>query len=292
MKRAIQRGSRRLRHHAVIHLLYVCCLIPSMLTAALVAAAQAHNAQSGPLRNVGIEQRLNEQVPLDLMFRDEEGRAVRLGDYFDAKPAILALVYYQCSMLCPLRLDGLVSSLRALPFNVGDQFTVITVSIDPRETAALAAAQKKLHLRNYRRPGADQGWHFLTGDEAAITRLADAVGFRYTYDAGRDEYAHASGITVLTPRGRVSSYLYGIEPPPKDLRLALVEASANRIGSLVDQVLLLCYHYDPATGRYSAMAMNIVRLGGVLTVLALGAFVGTMWRRDFQRERGKLGGGS
>jgi protein SCO1 len=292
MKRAISKGHRGLRYHAIIHLLYACCLIPSMLTAALPAAAQAHDVQSGPLSNVGIEQRLNEQVPLDLTFRDEAGRAVQLGDYFDGKPVILALAYYKCSMLCPLRLDGLVSSLRALPFNVGDQFAVITVSIDPRETAPLAAAQKKLHLRNYMRPGADRGWHFLTGDEAAIARLADAVGFRYTYDAGRDEYAHASGITVLTPQGRVSSYLYGIEPPPKDLRLALVEASANRIGSLVDQVLLLCYHYDPATGRYSAMAMNVVRLGGVLTVLALGAFVGTMWWRDPQRGRGKTGGRS
>jgi protein SCO1/2 len=287
MKRAISREHRRPRHHAIIHLLYACCLMPSMLT-----VAQAHDAPSGLLGNVGIEQRLNEQVSLDLMFQDEAGRAVRLGDYFDGKPVILALAYYKCSMLCPLRLDGLVSSLRALPFNVGAQFTVITVSIDPRETAPLAAAQKKMLLRNYARPGADQGWHFLTGDEAAITRLADAVGFRYTYDAGRDEYAHASGITVLTPQGRVSSYLYGIELPPKDLRLALVEASANRIGSLVDQVLLLCYHYDPATGRYSAMAMNVVRLGGVLTVLALGAFVGTMWRRDFRRERGKIRGGS
>jgi protein SCO1/2 len=292
MNRALPRGHRVLRYRAVIHLLSTCCLMTLALTAVLVAGAQAHKAQPGLLGKVGIEQRLTEQVPLDLAFRDEAGRAVRLGDYFDGKPAILALVYYECSVLCPLRLDGLVSSLRALPFNVGDQFTVVTLSIDPRETAPLAAAKKEVFLRHYARPCAAHGWHFLIGEETAIARLAEAVGFRYAYDAVRDEYAHASGITVLTPQGKVASYFYGIEPPPKDLRLALVEASANTIGSLVDQVLLLCFHYDPATARYGAAAINAVRLGGVLTVLALGAFIGTMSWREIKRGRGKAGGGS
>lgn len=292
MKRAIQRRGGNLRDHAVTRLFSACCLIPPLLTAALVAAGQAHEVRSELLSHVGIEQRLNAQVPLDLMFQDDAGRAVRLGEYFDDAPVILALVYYQCSMLCPLRLDGLVSSLRALPFTIGDELRVITVSIDPRETASLAAAQKQAYLRDYARPGAGRGWHFLTGDEAAIANLAEAVGFHYAYDPGRDEYAHASGITVLTPRGKVSRYLYGIEPSPKDLRLALVEASAHKIGSLVDQVLLLCYAYDPATGGYSGLAMNVVRLGGVLTALALGAFVGTMWWRDVRRGRGASRGGS
>jgi len=236
------------------------------------------------LQYVGMEQRLGQQVPLDLAFHDETGRPVRLGDYFGSKPVILALTYYECSKLCPAILEGLVSSLRVLSFNVGDQFTVITISFNPNEAPTLAAARKEEYLQRYGRPGAAEGWHFLTGEIASIERLAQAVGFRYVYDAKQNQYVHASGILVLTPQGKISHYFYGIEYAPRDLRLSLVEASANKIGSLVDQVLLLCYHYNPVTGKYTMIVLNALRVGGVLTVLALGTFVFVMLRRDLNTK--------
>jgi protein SCO1 len=253
----------------------------ALLLLAGAAPVRAENTTKPPvLANVGIDQHLNEQVPLDLMFRDETGQPVRLGQYFGNKPVILALVYYECPMLCTLTLNGLASAMKALTFNVGDQFNVVTVSFNPQETPALAAAKKKTYLKRYGRPGADKGWHFLTGDEASIRRLAKAVGFRYQYLPEKKQYAHAAGITLLTPQGRIARYFFGVEFSPRDLRLGLVEASNNKIGSPVDQVLLYCYHYDPATGKYGAVAMNFVRLGGGLTVLALGGFMLVMWRRD------------
>jgi protein SCO1/2 len=217
------------------------------------------------------------------------GRSVRLGDYFGQKPVILALVAYECRMLCPLRLEGLVHSLRALSLSAGEQFAVVTVSVDPRESPALAAAVKRQYMQQYARPGAEKGWHFLTGEERAIEQLASAAGFRYAYVAQQDQYVHANGITVLTPQGTIARYFYGIEYAPRDLRLALLEASAGKVGSLVDQVLLLCYRYDPTTGRYSAVALRSVRLGGLLTVLALGSFIGVMWHRERLGKRGKIG---
>jgi len=198
---------------------------------------------------------------------------------------LLVPAYYECPMLCTIVLNGVVSALRALPFDVGKEFRVVTFSFNPRETSELAAAKKTTYLEDYRRPGAAAGWHFLTGDEPSIAALTQAIGFRYAWDEASKQYAHASGIVVLTPAGRISHYFFGVEFAPRDLRLALVEASGEHIGSLVDQLLLFCFHYDPATGRYSRVALNAVRAGGVLTLAVLVAFVVLMLRRDAKRAR-------
>jgi protein SCO1/2 len=246
-----------------------------------------------PLRDVGFDQRLGADVPLDLLFRDESGQEIPLGRYFgEQRPVILSLVYYRCPMLCTLVLNGLTSSLKALPFAAGREFEIVTVSFDPRETPALAAAKKAAYLERYGRPEAGEGWHFLTGDEDPIRRLADAVGFRYTYDPELDQYAHASGILVLTPEGKIARVFYGVEYAPRDLRLGLVEASQNRIGTLVDQLLLFCFHYDPAAGKYGAVALNLVRAGGVVTVLGGGLAIASLLRRERRRaSRITAGGG-
>ncbi len=258
------------------------------LAAALLVLA-AHRATAAPapedgrpplLREVGFDQRIGQPVPLDLAFRDESGRTLRLRDYFGGKPVLLVPAYYECPMLCTLVLNGVVSALRALPFDVGNQFTVVTFSINPREKNELAAAKKKTYLEAYRRQGAEAGWHFLTGDEEAIQRLTQAIGFRYAWDPAQRQYAHASGIVVLTPRGTLARYFYGVDYAPRDLRLALVEAAEERIGSVVDQLLLFCFHYDPATGRYSWVALGAVRLGGGLTLLALVTGIVVLLRRD------------
>jgi len=227
------------------------------------------------LQGVGFDQRLNEQVPLDLRFADESGKSVRFGDYFGRRPVILVLAYYQCPRLCNLVLNGLVQGMLEMPFTAGKEFDVVTVSFDPRETPELAASKKESYLHRYGRPGADTGWHFLTGNEADIRRLTDAVGFRYRFDPQQNQFIHASGIMILTPEGRISRYLYDIRYSGRDLRLGLVEASQHRIGSPVDEILLYCFHYDPAIGKYSARVMTFVRIGGVLTMLAIGVFV---WR--------------
>jgi protein SCO1 len=244
----------------------------------------AHDERPVALRGVDLQQKLGSQLPLDLEFRDEAGRTVRLENYLGRRPVILSLVYYSCEDLCPLVLESLVRSLRPLTFNIGDQFDVITLSFDSRDTPALAAAKKSEALKQYGRPGAGNGWHFLTGDEASIRRLTEAVGFRYNYESDKDRFGHASGIILLTPEGKVARYFYGIEYSPRDLRLGLIEASANKIGSPIDQLLLFCYHYDPATGRYSLLITNIIRLGALATVLVLGAFIMLMLRRDRNRK--------
>jgi protein SCO1/2 len=263
-------------------------MFPLVLLWAASAAAQPRSPQPvGPpasekpaiVREVGVDQRLNERVPLDLAFADENGREVRLGDYFGRRPVVLALVYYECPMLCTQVLNGLVSALRVLAFDAGREFDVVAVSFDPGEGPDLARAKRQAYLERYGRPGTAEGWHFLTGTPASIERLTRAVGFRYAYDKPRDQFAHGAAITVLTPSGVISRYFYGIEYAPRDLRLGLIEASANRIGSLADQVLLLCYHYDPMTGRYGFIALTLVRIGAVLTVAALATFY---W---FERRR-------
>ncbi len=253
----------------------------------MLLAGGAVSAQTGlpqSLRDVGIDQRLNEQLPLEAVFRDEMGRQVRLGDYFGSRPVILSLVYYDCPMLCTMVLNGMVRTLRSLPLSVGADFDVVTLSFDPTEGPELAAAKKEQYINSYRRPGADRGWHFLTGDEPSIHLVTEAAGFRYTYDSKTGQYAHASGIIVVTPNGKIARYLYGIEYPARDLRLALVEASANRIGSPVDQVLLYCFHYDPATGKYGLVIMNVIRVLGGATVLILATFMVVMFRRDRRRK--------
>ena len=220
-------------------------------------------ALPGALQGVGIDQRLDQEVSLDLMFKDEAGRDVPLSSFFKrGKPVILAPVYYRCPMLCTQILNGLASSLKAVSLVPGKDFEIVAVSFDPKDTPETAASKKQMYMRRYGRAGTANGWHLLTGNEANIKALMDTIGYHYKYDAATDQYAHASGIMVLTPEGRLSRYFYGVEYAPVDVRLGLVEASKNKIGSAVDQILLFCYHYDPATGKYGAVVMNMVRLAG------------------------------
>lgn len=238
------------------------------------------------LDQVGIDQRLNQQVPLDAAFVDDHGQAVQLKQYFGSRPVILILVYYQCPMLCTQVLNGFTGAMNGIVrFNIGREFNVVTVSIDPRDTAEDAAAAKKRYLARYRRPEAEQGWHFLTGKKDQIDALAQAVGFRYAWDPEIQQFAHASGIMLLTPDGRLAQYYYGIEYAPRDIQLGLIEASKGKIGNVVDQVLLYCYHYDPRQGRYGAAIFNVLRLGALATVLALGGFMLLMFRRDSHAAR-------
>jgi len=232
------------------------------------------------LREVGIDQRLNEQIPANLAFRDSSGELVRLGDYFGRKPLVLALVYYECPMLCTLVLNGLVRALRAMPMDIGKDFEIITVSFNPSEGPELAAAKKQEYLSRYKRDGAANGWHFLTGEESQIHALTAAAGFRYRYDPETKQFSHASGIMILTPDGKLSRYQYGVEYSARDLRLALVEAAAGEIGTPVDQILLYCFHYDPITGKYGLVIMNVIRILGGATVFGLLGFVLLMLRRD------------
>ena len=250
--------------------------------AAQMGAPQAQLAPPPPrlLNDVAIEQNLNAQVPLGLMFKDENGRQVRLGDYFGQKPVVLALVYYDCPMLCTEVLNGMTSAFRVLKFDVGKQFNVVTVSFDPREAPALAAAKKKTYLQRYDRPGAEAGWHFLTGQQSSIQALTKAVGFHYQWDPQTQQYAHATAIMVLTPQGKVAQYYYGVEYSPRDLRLGLIQASQNKIGTLVDQVLLYCYHYDPRSGKYGAIVSRIISIAGAITVVVLGGFLILMFRLE------------
>jgi protein SCO1 len=231
------------------------------------------------LKNVGIQQNLNQQIPPDLAFTDDLGRPVRLGDYFGKKPLILNLVYYNCPMLCGEVLSGLEHSLGMMTFDVGKEFDVITVSFDPTETPEMAAKKKAEFLRRYKRTGAEQGWHFLVGKQDAIDALTKAAGFEYQYDEKSKQFAHATAIMILTPEGKIAQYYYGVEYPPKDLRLGLVEAGKGNIGNVVDALLLYCYHYDPEQGKYSATILRVLRLAGVATMLFLGTFIFVMIRR-------------
>lgn len=236
------------------------------------------NVRPPYLQNVGIEQHLNGQVPPDLNFMDDTGHAVKLGDYFGSKPIILNLVYYNCTMLCGEALAGLTGAMKMIKFDVGKEFEVVTVSFNPKETPEIAAAKKKDYLARYGRTGAAAGWHFLTGPPESINALTKAVGFQYQYDERNNQYAHATAIMVLTPQGRISRYFYGVDFPPKDLRMGLVEASQEKIGNPIDQVLLYCYHYDPATGKYGAVVSNMLKLGGGLTIAFLIAMFLVLWR--------------
>jgi protein SCO1/2 len=270
--------------------------VAAMLAAPATAAAQAGAARPGygtapstgeptaekpPItRRIGIDQKLNQQVPLDLAFTDESGREVRLGDYFGRRPVVLALVYYECPMLCTQVLNGVTTALGVLNFTVGQEFDVVAVSINPSETPQLAAQKKAAYVQRYGRPGSESGWHFLTGRQESIERLAQAVGFRYEYDEATRQYVHAAGVEVLTPKGVISKYFYGIEYSSRDLKFGLMEASEERIGSAIDSVLLLCYHYDPTTGKYGATAITAIRIGGVATVVAFLSFLFVSLRRE------------
>jgi protein SCO1 len=270
------------------------CLVPfAVLLGAAVAAQQPGLPGAGPheqgpvstavpaqLKDVTFEQRLDTRLPLDAPFRDESGRQVRLGDYFGTRPVVLAFVYYSCPMLCTQVLNGMSSAVKGMPFTVGTDFDVVYVSFDPRDTPETAAAKKAAQLDDYRQASTARGWHYLTGDEASIRRVTDAAGFSYRWDEASGQYAHVSGVLVATPDGRLSRYFYGVEYSPKELRMAIVESSEGRVGSVVDQLLLYCYHYDPATGRYGAAAMNLVRLGGAVTLALLVGFIWVMRRRE------------
>jgi protein SCO1/2 len=254
------------------------------LSAALLATPNLGTAQE-PLpqdliRQVGFDQKLGEQLPSGLTFTDSMGRPVRLADYFGEKPVILALGYYECPMLCSLVRNGLYDSLKQLDFTVGNEFEVVIVSIDPAETPEDAEVKRQVSIMNYERPTSEDGWHFLVGQADSIEQLAEAIGFRYAYDEEIDQYVHPSGIVVLTPEGQISRYFYGIDYPAQDLRLGLVEAADNEIGSPVDQLLLMCYHYDPVSGEYTLFIMNIIRMIGLATVAIVGVVLFFMFRRD------------
>jgi protein SCO1 len=268
----------------IIRQLFLPCISATMLfasqpqLAAVPEGAQITKTLPSVLREVGIDQKLNNQIPLDLVFRDETGRSVALGQYFGKRPVILALVYYDCPMLCTVALNGLLHSLKELTFTVGQQMEIVTVSFDPTEAPSLAAAKKAVYVGLYNRPGAAAAWHFLTGEEASIRRLTQAVGFRYNYDPRTKQYFHATGIMVLTPQGRLARYFYGIQYPVNNLRLGLVEASAGKIGSPVDELMLYCSQYDPGTGKYSVIITHVLKLGALVTVLSLASLVLAMSR--------------
>jgi protein SCO1/2 len=263
------------------------------LAALLSAAAPAHAQYANPpersmsasrkpaiLENVGIDQKIGQQLPLDLVFKDESGRDVTLGEFFGTRPVVLALAYYECPMLCTQVLNGMTGALKTLSFDAGKDFDVVVVSIDPMDGFRLAADKKATYVRQYGRPATEGGWHFLTGKDASIKPLANAIGFRYAYDANLKQFAHGAAIYVATPKGLVARYFLGIDFAPRDLRLALVEASNNRLGSVADQVLLLCYHYDPATGKYGVAILNAVRIGFIATVTGFLTFLFISLRRD------------
>ena len=269
-----------------------------ILTGACVAVATLASAQgmAGPvyrpatpppalLSKVGIDQDLNQQIPLDLAFKDENGRAVKLSDYFGSKPVVLSLVYYECPMLCTETLNGMVSAFKVLKFTPGKEFNVLTVSFDAKETPALAAEKKANYLRMYGRPGAENGWHFLTGSQASIDALTKAVGFHYAWDQKTQQFAHATAIMLLTPQGKIAQYYYGVEYSPRDLRLGIVQASNGKTGTVVDQVLLYCFHYDPRSGKYGAVITRVLQVAGVVTIVFLGGFMFLMFRLEPKEDQ-------
>jgi len=284
-----------LRHRSTIRGIYLCVFL---LLGAVSAWAQAapqlqpgerySNGKPPILDQVGIDQRINQTIPLDLTFMDENGQPVQLRQYFGQKPVIIAMVYYQCPMLCSQVLNGMSGVFNGIRrFDVGRDFTVLTVSFDPRDTPQNALEEKNKFLGRYRRPGAREGWHFLTGKQDQIQALTNALGFRYAWDPEIKQYAHASAIMLVTPDGHIAQYYYGIEYPPRDLQLGIVEASRGKVGNVVDQVLLYCYHYDPAKGKYGAVIFNILRVTAAATLLLLGGFIILMVRREHSGQQVK-----
>jgi protein SCO1 len=267
-------------------ILCALALLGSVATAQIVGPPDFKRVKPPGLEHVGIDQRLNEQVPLDLEFQDEQGKTVKLGEYFkEGRPVVLNLVYYQCPMLCGEVLQGLSAAAKVLKFTPGKEYEIVTVSIDPRENSQMAAAKKANFMKRLDRAGAEEGWHFLVGKQPQIDQLANSIGWHYQYDPKSDQFAHAAGVVLVTPTGRVAQYYYGVEYSARDMRLGIIEASENKIGSLADEVTLYCYHYDPRTGKYGPVITNIVRLGGVLTIFVLGGFLALMFRREPGRSQ-------
>jgi protein SCO1/2 len=290
MARAIQHGPisaegalpsvARAAFLASVALVFALLSLAPRAGAQLIDPMQNLGQRPELLKDVGIDQKLNDEIPLDLAFRDEHGKTVQLAQFFGSKPVILTLVYYNCPMLCTQVLNGLDRTLKQIPMDIGKDFNVVTISIDPTERPVLAEAKQAMYAGMYGRPGAAEGWHFLTGDEPQIKRLAQAVGFRYAYDSESKQFAHASVIMMLTPEGRLSRYFYGIQYPARDIRLGLQEASHGKIGSAVDQILLFCYHYDPHTGKYGLLISRVIQLAGLLTVVIGAIFLIVMFRGE------------
>ncbi|MBI4444943.1 MAG: SCO family protein [Acidobacteria bacterium] len=255
-------------------------VVPLLVLVAIERNAFSQSQLPGPLREVDIIQRLDQPVPLDLEFTDDSGRKVTLAEYFEKRPVLLTLAYFNCPMLCGLQLDGVFSALRVLPFTAGKEFEFVVVSFNPEEGPSEAREKKNLYLKKFGSRAYEKGWHFLTGEEDSIRKLTRAVGFRYSYDPHSGEYAHGTAVYVLTPRGRLARYFYGIEYAPKDLRFSLMQAAEEKIGSLADRLLLFCYHYDPVTGKYGFLILNSIRVAGLATLLALTIFMVSMFRRD------------
>jgi protein SCO1/2 len=264
-------------------------VVDAQMTAAPAAAGFKREAGMtastipAPLREIGFDQNLDQLIPLDVTFRNEAGATVRLGDYFGKRPVVLVFAYFDCPMLCTQVINGLASALDVLSLKPGEDFEIVTISFNPKDTPASASAKKANYIARYKQPGAAAAWHFLTGDQPSIDRVTQAAGFRYVWDSETQQFAHPTGVIVLTPDGRLARYLFGIEYGPRDLRMALVEASAGRVGNPVDSLLLYCYHYDPMTGRYGIAIMRTMRIAGAATVLLLGTFVFVMLRREKHR---------
>jgi protein SCO1/2 len=257
-----------------------------LAVAGLPAAAQADPPLPAGLEGVGITQNLDAALPLDLRFADENGQPVALGDYFvEGRPVLLTLVYYECPMLCTLVLNGLVDALQQIDWTPGEEFEIVTVTIDPKEKPTLARMKKQQYIEDYGNPAAAPGWHFLTGEAPAIGALAETVGFGYRYLEDEDEFAHPAVVFIITPDGRISRYLFGVQHDPKTLRLSMVEAAAGRIGSPLDKFLLYCYRFDAKEGRYTPVAIRIMRVGGIGTMLILGAVLLTFWLREARQKR-------
>lgn len=268
-----------------VALLFVAAPAAAQMTGAPTAGYKREpgmvaSAVPAPLREIGFDQNIDQPVPLDLPFRDESGREVHLGDYFGQRPVVLVFAYYDCPMLCTQVINGLSTALGVLSLAPHKDFEIVTVSFNPKDTPATASAKKAMYLERYRRPGAAEGWHFLSGDQPSIDRLTKAAGFRYVWDDQTKQFAHPTGVIVLTPQGRLARYLFGIEYGPRDLRYALVEASNGKVGNPVDTLLLYCFHYDPETGRYGLAIMRAIRIAGAATVLALGTFIVVMVRKE------------
>jgi protein SCO1/2 len=275
------------RHTAAALAATAILAMPAGATAQGLAPAPADPPTSRPglLSKVGIDQKIGQSIPLDLVFTDEHGQQVTLGQYFGKRPVILALVYYECPMLCTQVLNGTVSALGTLNFNAGREFDVVAVSFNPKEGPGLAAQKKAAYMKRYDRPETADGWHFLTGTQESIDRLTEAVGLRYAYDPAIGQYAHGAGIELLTPKGVLARYYYGIEFSARDIRLGIIEASDERVGTVADDVLLFCYHYDPETGKYGATVIGLIRLGGIATILTFAAFLAVSLRRERRESR-------
>lgn len=254
----------------------------------LVTTSSAQSLTENQLSQISFDQRLNSQVSLDLSFRDENGKAVALRDYFGEKPVVLVLGYYQCPMLCTLTFNGMVEAMNDMRWSIGKEFTVVHVSIDPKETAVLAAAKKQTYLKRYGRAGAGAGWHFLTGDEPEIRKLADEVGFHYAYDASIKQYAHPSGLVILTPDGKVAKYFFGVTFSPAQVYAALQDASKRKVGSPIERLVLLCFHYSPIKGKYGALIMSVVRILGAVTLVGMMWLLIAMIRRERARRSGPV----